>query len=111
MNERDEQKTATKKAGNSAAAARRRPPRHRPPLAVGLQPALTGGRRRRRQAAAVFYCKEAKGDDLSLVSEAPRGCFHAHFDDVGNQLELVSKELNHLAAILHVYAGGLNFMK
>ena len=25
-------------------------------------------------------------------------------------LELVSKELNHLAAILHVYAGGLNFM-
>ena len=110
MNERDEQKTATKKAGNSAAAARRRPPRHRPPLAVGLQPALTGGRRR-RQAAAVFYCKEAKGDDLSLVSEAPRGCFHAHFDDVGNQFELVSKELNHLAAILHVYAGGLVFMK
>ena len=27
------------------------------------------------------------------------------------QLELVSKELNHLVAILHVYAGGLNFMK
>ena len=26
-------------------------------------------------------------------------------------LELVSKELNHLAAILYVYAGGLNFMK
>ena len=26
-------------------------------------------------------------------------------------VELVSKELNHLAAILHVYAGGLNFMK
>ena len=26
-------------------------------------------------------------------------------------LELVSKELNHLAAILHVYAGGLNFMQ
>ena len=26
-------------------------------------------------------------------------------------LELVSKELNHLAAILHVYAGGFNFMK
>ena len=26
-------------------------------------------------------------------------------------LELVSKELNHLAAILHVYASGLNFMK
>ena len=27
------------------------------------------------------------------------------------KLELVSKELNHLVAILHVYAGGLNFMK
>ena len=26
-------------------------------------------------------------------------------------LELVSKELTHLAAILHVYAGGWNFMK
>ena len=26
-------------------------------------------------------------------------------------IELVSKELNHLAAILHVYARGLNFMK
>ena len=26
-------------------------------------------------------------------------------------IELVSKELNHLAAILHVYAGGLIFMK
>ena len=26
-------------------------------------------------------------------------------------LELVSKELNHLGAILHVYAGDLNFMK
>ena len=27
------------------------------------------------------------------------------------KVELVSKELNHLAAILHVYARGLNFMK
>ena len=27
------------------------------------------------------------------------------------KIELVSKELNHLAAILHVYAGDLNFMK
>ena len=32
------------------------------------------------------------------------------FENV-RSLELVSKELNHLAAILHVYAGGLNFMK
>ena len=31
------------------------------------------------------------------------------FDAV--RVELVSKELDHLAAILHVYAGGLNFMK
>ena len=29
----------------------------------------------------------------------------------GIDIELVSKELNHLAAILHVYAGGLIFMK
>jgi hypothetical protein len=29
----------------------------------------------------------------------------------GVNLELVSKELNHLAAILHVYTGGLNLMK
>ena len=30
---------------------------------------------------------------------------------IPNQVELVSKELNHSAAILHVYAGGLFFMK
>ena len=30
---------------------------------------------------------------------------------IGTPVELVSKELNHLAAILHVYAGDLNFMK
>ena len=29
----------------------------------------------------------------------------------GASLELVSEELNHLAAILHVYAGSLIFMK
>ena len=34
-----------------------------------------------------------------------------NFATFGLLLELVSKELNHLAAILHVYAGGLNFMK
>ena len=32
-----------------------------------------------------------------------------HLNDI--LLELVSEELNHLAAIFHVYAGGLNFMK
>ena len=35
--------------------------------------------------------------------------YPADFEPLG--VELVSKELNHLAAILHVYAGGLNFMK
>ena len=32
-------------------------------------------------------------------------------NDLAFPLELVSKELNHLVGILHVYAGGLNFMK
>ena len=36
---------------------------------------------------------------------------HFHLHKKVPVLELVSKELNHLAAILHVYAGGLNFMK
>ena len=31
--------------------------------------------------------------------------------DIALGIGLVSKEFNHLAAILHVYAGGLNFMK
>ena len=34
-----------------------------------------------------------------------------HYIREAKSLELVSKELNHLAAILHVYAGGLIFMK
>ena len=44
---------------------------------------------------------------LALRPEFPNFCpkINAFF------LELVPKELNHLAAILHVYAGGLNFMK
>jgi hypothetical protein len=36
---------------------------------------------------------------------------HKLMQKQAHDLELVSKELNHLAAILHVYAGGLNFMK
>jgi hypothetical protein len=36
---------------------------------------------------------------------------HAVVAVLQSGLEFVSKELNHLAAILHVYAGGLNFMK
>ena len=42
----------------------------------------------------------------SVTSTSPRATF-----TVQTCLELVSKELNHLAAILHVYVGGLNFMK
>ena len=34
-----------------------------------------------------------------------------NYKEVAQGVELVSKELHHLAAILHVYAGGLNFMK
>ena len=37
-------------------------------------------------------------------------CLYLSYTEHGG-IELVSKELNHLAAILHVYAGGLNFMK
>ena len=33
------------------------------------------------------------------------------FREAVQYLELVSEELDHLAAILHVYAGGLIFMK
>ena len=41
-----------------------------------------------------------------------RGKFHTvKSRSVDCTVELVSKELNHLAAILHVYAGGLIFMK
>ena len=34
-----------------------------------------------------------------------------HSQELHPKLELVSKELNHLAAILHVYVGGLILMK
>ena len=43
---------------------------------------------------------------IDIVGDRSSACnFNALF------VELVSKELNHLAAILHVYAGGLNFMR
>ena len=45
----------------------------------------------------------------SKVQKYQQGKMCLQFFEV--QLELVSRELNHLAAILHVYAGGLNFMK
>ena len=38
-------------------------------------------------------------------------CRDAGFYYQEQKVELVSKELNHLAAILHVYAGGLNLIK
>ena len=44
----------------------------------------------------------------------PETFFHESFlflKQNGDIVELVSKELNHLVAILHVYDGGLNFMK
>ena len=45
-----------------------------------------------------------------LAWEAHAQMFIIH-STLSHALELVSKELNHLAAILHVYAGGLNFIK
>ena len=46
-----------------------------------------------------------KQEDSKILEELLKNSIAVSF------LELVSKELNHLAAILHVYAGGLNFMK
>ena len=43
---------------------------------------------------------------ISIALLKIKSCF-----GLGGDLELVSKELNHLRAILHVYARGLNFMK
>ena len=37
--------------------------------------------------------------------------YHHTIEQEAGKLELASKELNYLAAILHVYAGGLIFMK
>ena len=48
---------------------------------------------------SVIYTKYFKNLTYALANE------------IGFGVELVFKELNHLAAILHVYAGGLNFMK
>ena len=46
---------------------------------------------------------------IVIVCWAPDPQFFQVFE--AEKVDLVSKELNHLAAILHVYAGGLNFMK
>ena len=44
---------------------------------------------------------------VHVVANVPSNLRHEYEKD----LELVSKELNHLAAILHVFARGLIFMK
>ena len=41
--------------------------------------------------------------------ESQLSCLAVGYD--GEILEFVSKELNHLVSILHVYAGGLIFLK
>ena len=54
---------------------------------------------------------------ISLVSVSLVPCTEKNSNEnlndkiEGIPIELVSKELNHLAAILHVYAGSLIFMK
>jgi hypothetical protein len=56
------------------------------------------------------YCNhvecKANKPNKSIIKSTCNSCHRVY-----NVLELVSKELNHLAAILHVYAGGLNLMK
>ena len=60
---------------------------------------------------------EVKGEIVELKREKQAIAATARLteSDIQRKLEvrveLVSKELNHLVAILHVYAGGLNFMK
>ena len=46
-----------------------------------------------------------------LSMEIPAFAVCIHVWQLWQYVELVSKELNHLAAILHVYAGSLIFMK
>ena len=60
----------------------------------------------------IFIDHVAYGSPLEpqKIDSYCEGHYAPSIDKVG-RLELVSKELNHLAAILHVYAGGLNFMK
>ena len=49
-----------------------------------------------------------KGTSIKIVRQ---GACETDSPFFVQKLELVSEELNHLAAILHVYAGGLIFMK
>ena len=62
----------------------------------------------KRFLSFVQHCKKQNEDKKTLASDSmmvPTG------DYVVLEVELVSKELNHLADILHDYAGGLSFMK
>ena len=47
----------------------------------------------------------------NLINEKSDDYFKVILVSNGNKVELVPEELNHLAAILHFYAGGLIFMK
>ena len=63
--------------------------------------------------SAVSKSKPNDIEECTNLLQATQSCFRYTALDYIYQvkLELVSKELNHLAAILHVYAGGLNFVK
>ena len=52
-----------------------------------------------------------RGYELAILGTRWKGLIVLGEAREAIDLELVSKELNHLTAILHVYAGGLNFMK
>ena len=58
-----------------------------------------------------FPSAEARTNDGTGCRPTDDSINSTIFNLLDGSIELVSKELNHLAAILHVYAGGLIFMK
>ena len=70
-----------------------------------------GTRMTRQRAAELFpdenFPEQMSDADLLAYLSQPE----PEPETEASQIELVSMELNHLAAILHVYAGGLNFIK
>ena len=71
-----------------------------------------------RKKSSIFSMKENMSREIAmrLYKVFSPLCFIRHIiylfsAPVTAVLELVSKELNHLAAILHVYTGGLHFLK